>query len=260
VSTLPTLLPPEPDAPFPPVGQALRQPDGLLAVGGDLTPTRLLNAYRHGIFPWYSQGQPILWWSPDPRTMFATDGVRLGSKFRRGLRRCDWTVRADTAFDRVIRACAEIPRPGQRGTWITRDMRAAYERMHELGHAHSFEVFDGERLVGGIYGVAIGRMFFGESMFSAASGGSKVALAALATHLHGWGFPLIDAQVENDHLLRLGAGLWPRERFLAAVAELTAQDGIVGPWTDRVGCWPAARLGGVPAGGIGSAEAASPDP
>lgn len=242
MSTLPAPLPPEPDAPFPPVDRALRQPDGLLAIGGDLSPPRLLNAYRHGIFPWYSQGQPILWWSPDPRTMFATDGVRLGSKFRRGLRRSTWEVRADTAFAEVIRACAETPRPGQRGTWITREMRAAYERMHELGHAHSFEVFDGDRLVGGIYGLAIGRMFFGESMFSAESGGSKVALAALAAHLGSWGFPLIDAQVENDHLLSLGAELWPRPRFLAAVAELTAEPGIVGSWSGRVGCWPATRL------------------
>ncbi|BDU16827.1 leucyl/phenylalanyl-tRNA--protein transferase [Lysobacter auxotrophicus] len=245
MSTLPALLSPDPDAPFPPVDRALRQPDGLLAVGGDLTPARLLNAYRHGIFPWYSQGQPILWWSPDPRTMFATDGVRLGSKFRRGLRRSTWTVRADTAFAQVIRACAEIPRPGQRGTWITPEMRAAYERMHELGHAHSFEVFEGDRLVGGIYGMAAGRMFFGESMFSAVSGGSKVALAALAFHLRRWGFPLIDAQVENDHLLSLGAKLWPRPRFLAAVAELTAQPGIVGAWTDRIGDWPATALADV---------------
>jgi leucyl/phenylalanyl-tRNA--protein transferase len=121
-------------------------------------------------------------------------------------------------------------------------MRAAYERMHELGHAHSFEVFDGDRLVGGIYGLAIGRMFFGESMFSAESGGSKVALAALAAHLGSWGFPLIDAQVENDHLLSLGAELWTRPRFLAAVAELTAEPGIVGSWSGRVGCWPATRL------------------
>jgi leucyl/phenylalanyl-tRNA--protein transferase len=245
VSTLPFLLPPEPDAPFPPVEQALRQPDGLLAVGGDLTPTRLLNAYRHGIFPWYSEGQPILWWSPDPRTVFATDELRLSSKFRRGLRHSRWEVRADTAFARVIRACAETPRPGQRGTWITPEMRAAYERLHALGHAHSFEVFDGDRLVGGIYGVAVGRMFFGESMFSAVSGGSKVALAALARQLRDWGFPLIDAQVENDHLLSLGARLWPRPRFSAAVAALTGTGGIVGSWSQAVERWPAARLAGI---------------
>ena len=245
MSALPALLSPEPDAPFPPVEQALRQPDGLLAVGGDLTTNRLLNAYRHGIFPWYSHGQPILWWSPDPRTVFATDEVRLASRFRRGLRRSQWEVRADTAFARVIHACAETSRPGQRGTWITDEMRVAYERMHALGHAHSFEVFDGEALVGGIYGIAIGRMFFGESMFSAVSGGSKVALAALAWHLHDWGWPLIDAQVENDHLLGLGARRWARSRFVATVAELTAMDGNVGSWSARVGRWPAARLGGI---------------
>ncbi|MBU8977925.1 leucyl/phenylalanyl-tRNA--protein transferase [Lysobacter sp. MMG2] len=242
MSTLPALLPSEPDAPFPPVEDALRQPDGLLAVGGDLTPTRLLNAYRHGIFPWYSQGQPILWWSPDPRTVFATDAVRLSSRFRRSLRRSHWDVRADTAFAQVIRACADTPRPGQRGTWITPEMRAAYERMHALGHAHSIEVFDGDRLVGGIYGMAMGRMFFGESMFSAESGGSKVALAALAWHLRDWGWPLIDAQVENDHLLSLGAQCWPRPRFVAAVAELTQMPGTVGTWSERVGHWPASRL------------------
>ena len=256
MSHLPALLAPEPDAPFPPVEQALRQPDGLLAVGGDLSPQRLLNAYRHGIFPWYSQGQPILWWSPDPRTMFATDDVRLGSKFRRGLRRSTWQIRSDTVFPQVIRACAESPRPGQRGTWITPEMRAAYEHMHGLGHAHSFEVFDGDRLVGGIYGVAVGRMFFGESMFSAVSGGSKVALAALAFHLRQWGFPLIDAQVENDHLLSLGARPWPRQRFLAAVADLTTQPGIVGSWKDRVGGWPVAGL----AEANRPVEAACPDP
>lgn len=242
MSTLPALLPAEPDAPFPPVSQALRQPDGLLAVGGDLTPTRLLNAYRHGIFPWYSRGQPILWWSPDPRTVFDTGAVRLSSKFRRSLRRSEWIVRADSAFDAVIEACAITPRPGQRGTWILPEMCHAYGRLHALGHAHSFEVFDGERLVGGIYGVAVGRMFFGESMFSAQSGGSKVALAALAHHLLDWGWPLIDAQVENDHLLSLGARRCPREGFLEAVEALVEQPGAVGPWRDRVGDWPAAHL------------------
>ena len=180
MSRLPSLLPDDPAAPFPPVEEALQQPDGLLAVGGDLSPTRLLNAYRHGVFPWYSQGQPILWWSPDPRTVFATDSVHLGTRFRRSLRRSAWIVRADTAFGEVIDACASTPRPGQRGTWITGEMRAAYRRMHQLGHAHSFEVFDGARLVGGIYGVAIGRMFFGESMFSAQSGGSKVGVRAFS--------------------------------------------------------------------------------
>ena len=225
----------DPQAPVPDPAQALRDPDGLLAMGGDLSPARLLNAYRHGIFPWYSEGQPLLWWCPDPRTVFRTDQVRLSSRFRRQLRRSTWTVRADTAFDRVIAACAGIPRGGQRGTWITTDMRAAYCRLHRLGHAHSVEVFDGDRLAGGIYGVAIGSMFFGESMFSACSGGSKVALAALAHRLQEWGWPLLDAQVENPHLLSLGAELWPRRRFLAAIAPLVDEAGAAGSWTGRFG-------------------------
>lgn len=237
-------LPADPGAAFPAPATALREPDGLLAMGGDLSPTRLLNAYRRGIFPWYSQGQPILWWSPDPRTVFRTDAVRLSSKFRRQLRRSTWLVRADTAFDRVIAACAHSPRPGQRGTWITRDMQSAYRELHRLGYAHSVEVFDGELLVGGIYGVAVGRMFFGESMFSAASGGSKVALAALAQRLHEWDWPLLDAQVENAHLLSLGAQLWPREQFLAAITPLVAAEGASGPWTRTFGELAASRLAG----------------
>ena len=228
-------LPDDPQAPFPDPAQALRDPDGLLAMGGDLAPARLRNAYRHGIFPWYSEGQPLLWWCPDPRTVFRTDQVRLSSRFRRQLRRSTWIVRADTAFDRVIAACADIPRGGQRGTWITDDMRAAYCRLHRLGHAHSVEVFDGDRLAGGIYGVAVGTMFFGESMFSAQSGGSKVALAALAHRLDQWGWPLLDAQVENAQLVSLGAELWPRPRFLAAIASLVEQPGAAGSWTARFG-------------------------
>ena len=179
---------------------------------------------------------------PDPRTVFRTNGLRLSSRFRRWLRRRDWQVRADTAFDRVIAACAHTPRAGQRGTWITPEMVAAYGELHRLGHAHSVEVFTGDRLVGGVYGGALGRMFFGESMFSAESGGSKVALAALARRLGEWGFPLLDAQVENDHLLSLGAELWPRARFLATVAALTAEPGRPGPWTDRFGALVAAEL------------------
>ncbi len=244
---LPLLLPDDPLAPFPDASLALRDPDGLLAMGGDLSPGRLLNAYRHGIFPWFSTDQPILWWSPDPRTVFRTDHVRLSSRFRRQLRHSHWTVRADTVFERVIAACAEIPRGGQRGTWITADMRAAYCRLHRLGHAHSVEVFDGEHLAGGIYGVAIGRMFFGESMFSAQTGGSKVALAALAHRLHAWGWPLLDAQVENDHLLSLGAELWPRPRFLAVIATLVAQPGPAGAWTERFGEMAARELASSPA-------------
>ncbi len=218
----PFLLGDAPDAPFPPASRALRSPDGLLAIGGDLSVPRLLNAYAHGIFPWFSDDQPLLWWSPDPRMVFQTDRVRLSSKFRRSLRHCDWQVRSDSAFAAVIDACARSPRPGQDGTWITADMRDAYCELHRLGHAHSVEVFDGGTLVGGIYGVAIGRMFFGESMFSGRSGGSKVALAALARRLADWGWPLIDAQVENPHLVSLGGELRPRPRFLEATARQVA--------------------------------------
>ncbi|MFT4197207.1 MAG: leucyl/phenylalanyl-tRNA--protein transferase [Pseudoxanthomonas sp.] len=242
MSQRPFLLPPDPDAPFPPAERALRQPDGLLAVGGDLSPARLLNAYRNGIFPWYSAGQPILWWSPDPRTVFRTDGVRLSSRFRRGLHRSDWEVRADTRFAEVVTACAAAPRRGQHGTWISADMQAAYTGLHELGHAHSVEVFAGDHLVGGLYGVAIGRMFFGESMFSGASGGSKVALAMLARVLHGWGWPLLDAQLPNPHLASLGAQEWPRARFLAEAVRLVAQPERAGNWEARFGRLPASLL------------------
>ena len=232
----------DPAAPFPSAETALRDPDGLLAAGGDLSPTRLLNAYRHGIFPWFSRGDPILWWCPDPRMVFRTDGVRLSTRFRRGLRHSNWTLRADTGFDAVIDACARIPRRGDHGTWITPAMRSAYRDLHRLGHAHSVEVRDGERLVGGIYGVAIGRMFFGESMFSAESGGSKVALAGLALRLQEWGWPLIDAQVENDHLVSLGADTLPRRDFLARVAGLVERPGGPGSWTRRFGAMNAGAL------------------
>ena len=232
----------DPDAPFPPADSALREPEGLLALGGDLSPARLLNAYSHGIFPWYSDGQPILWWSPDPRMVFRSDGVRLSSRFRRGLRRSSWVARADTAFAQVIAACASTPRVGQRGTWITGEMQSAYLELHRLGHAHSVEVFDGAELVGGIYGVAIGRMFFGESMFSCRSGGSKVALAALARRLCEWGWPLIDAQVENEHLVGLGAESWPRKDFLRRIAVLTAVPEPPGSWANRFGTLSATLL------------------
>ena len=238
------LLPLDPTAPFPPAAAATREPNGLLAMGGDLSPARLLNAYRHGIFPWYSAGEPILWWCPDPRLVFRTDAFALSRRLCRDLRRSAWQVRADTAFETVIDACARSPRPGQDGTWITPEMRAAYVELHRLGHAHSVEVFDGPRLVGGIYGVAVGRMFFGESMFSAESGGSKVALAGLVRILRGWGWPLLDAQVENPHLLSLGGRRMPRPAFLAEVARLTALAAEPGPWTARVAAFPAATLAG----------------
>jgi leucyl/phenylalanyl-tRNA---protein transferase len=237
-------LSPDPDAPFPDASQALRRPDGLLAFGGDLSPPRLLNAYRHGVFPWFSEGQPILWWCPDPRMVFRTEGVHLSSRFRRSLRACTWTLRADTAFDEVVARCASIPRHGQDGTWITPAMQEAYGRMHRLGHAHSVEAFDGGRLVGGIYGIAVGRIFFGESMFSGASGGSKVALAGLAAFLLDRGWPLIDAQVEHPHLRRMGALAMPRADFLRTVSGLVDLPAPPGSWTDGFGERPVRQLAG----------------
>ncbi|MGY0556894.1 MULTISPECIES: leucyl/phenylalanyl-tRNA--protein transferase [unclassified Lysobacter] len=232
----------DPGSPFPDPRMALREPDGLLAMGGDLSPQRLLNAYAGGIFPWYSDGQPLLWWSLDPRTVFRTDAVHLSSRFRRSLRQSDWQVTADGAFDEVIRACALAPRPGQPGTWITAAMCQAYSELHRLGHAHSIEVRSGSELVGGLYGVAIGRMFFGESMVSLASGGSKVALAALAARLHQWHWPLLDAQVENPHLLSLGGMSWPRERFLTQVRLLVSRPVAATSWTQRFGTLHAREL------------------
>lgn len=217
---------------FPPVELALDEPDGLLAAGGDLSPERLLAAYRHGIFPWFSEGEPILWWSPSHRTVFETAAMHVPRRLARWLRTCDWTIRADTAFGAVMRACAE-PRARQRGTWITAEMLAAYERLHELGHAHSVEAWDGDRLVGGVYGVALGRMFYGESMFSAETNGSKVALLGLARALSGWGFPMLDAQVASDHLFTLGAFELPRDHFCAHVAALATTDEPAGSWRDR---------------------------
>lgn len=222
--------------PFPPVDSALREPDGLLAAGGDLSPERLVDAYRHGIFPWYSVGEPILWWSPDPRTVFATDQIHISAKLRRWLRHCDWTIRADHAFADVVRACAQ-PRPRQPTTWITAEMFDAYCRLHELGFAHSVEVRNtAGSLVGGIYGVAVGRMFFGESMFSAESSGSKVALIGLCRVLHDWGFLLLDAQVASRHLASLGAFSMPRADFVAHVADACEWPSPAGSWRGR---WPA---------------------
>ncbi len=243
MSTLgPFLLDEASDAPFPPAELSAREPDGLLAIGGDLAPVRLLNAYAGGVFPWFSEGQPLLWWSPDPRMVFRSGGVHLSTRFRRSLRGSRWRVRADTAFAEVMQACAQAPRPGQDGTWITAGMHQAYVQLHQLGYAHSVEVYDEETLVGGIYGVSIGRMFFGESMFSGRSGGSKVALAALAQTLAHWGWPLIDAQVENPHLLRMGAEHLPRAVFLQQVRSLVEQPGRVGSWTGAFGELPAAAL------------------
>ncbi len=228
MSPLPVpLLDPDPAAPFPDPCRALREPDGLLAVGGDLSPVRLLNAYRRGIFPWFGADQPILWWSPDPRMVVRPAALHLSRRFRRQQRDCRWTVRADSAFEAVIKHCARLPRRGQSGTWITVAMQRAYCALHRLGHAHSVEIHDGESLVGGIYGIAIGRMFFGESMFSLRPGGSKIAIAALARQLARWDFELLDGQVESAHLATLGFSTIPRSRFIELCDSACVNDAAV---------------------------------
>ncbi|WP_285405413.1 leucyl/phenylalanyl-tRNA--protein transferase [Luteibacter sp. ME-Dv--P-043b] len=228
---LPQLHPLRPGL-FPAPETALTEPNGLLAWGGDLSAERLLAAYAQGVFPWYNEEEPILWWSPDPRCVFHTDAIHISRSLRKQLDTSHWRLTADTSFSRVMRACA-APRNGQPGTWIGPAMIAAYEELHRRGHAHSVEVWDRGSLVGGIYGVAVGRLFCGESMFSARSGGSKVALAGLCQLLHGWGFPLLDAQVTNDHLLSMGAVEIARRPFVAQARKLAAMPGMVGSWVSH---------------------------
>jgi leucyl/phenylalanyl-tRNA--protein transferase len=215
------LLGDDPEA-FPPPERADRS--GLLAVGGDLRPRRLLAGYRGGIFPWYSEGQPILWHSPDPRFVLLPERLHVPRSLEKVLRRQTYSLRADTAFDAVVEACAEAPRPGQDGTWITSEMRAAYGALHRMGHAHSVEAWKEEQLVGGLYGVAVGRLFFGESMFSHAPDASKASFVAAARALFAAGCLLIDCQVETEHLARFGARDVPRRRFLQRLAA-----GVDGP-------------------------------
>lgn len=209
---------------FPDPAGALRNPNGLLAFGGDLDPQRLIAAYRQGIFPWYSQGDPLLWWSPDPRCVFATDGVHVSRRLARALRHSQWTLSMDTAFELVMRECA-APRAHEAGTWITGDMLDAYACLHEIGVAHSLEVRDGGELVGGIYGVAIGRAFSAESMFSRTTDASKCALIALCRVLRAWGFKMLDAQVPNPHLQRMGAICITREEYLSRLRALVTEPG-----------------------------------
>jgi len=207
------------DDPFPPITTALDDPNGLLAAGDDLSPARLLAAYRNGIFPWYSAGQPVLWWSPDPRMVLHTAELRVSRSLAKAVRQQVFEVRVDTAFDAVMRACAE-PRPEQGGTWITDDVLAAYGRLFRAGYAHSVESWRDGELVGGLYGVSIGRMFFGESMFARATDASKVALVHLVRQLRDWDFPLIDCQQETGHLASLGARPIPRQVFAEALGRL----------------------------------------
>ncbi len=222
------------DMPFPPVSNALSSPNGLLAVGGDLSVSRLLDAYRQGIFPWFSSDDPILWWSPDPRMVLFPDEFKLSKSLGKVLRNGNFEVRCDTVFETVMRACA-TPRPDQNGTWIQEDMISAYVELHRLGYAHSIETWQGDQLVGGLYGVSIGRMFYGESMFSRTSNASKVALAHLAKQLQRWGTgahpdatgepnsarrPMIDCQMNTPHLASLGAREIRRTEFVTRLQDL----------------------------------------
>lgn len=197
---------------FPPPEQA--EPDGLLAVGGDLSPKRLILAYQSGIFPWYEEGQPILWWSPDPRLVLEPEEFHVSKRLAQTIKKGEIEVTFDQAFVSVIQSCATVPRKGQSGTWITPEMQEAYIRLHRLGVAHSVESWLGGELVGGVYGVSLGKCFFGESMFSTESNASKIALAVLVRRLKNWGFHVIDAQITSPHLLSLGAKEIPRQLFL----------------------------------------------
>jgi leucyl/phenylalanyl-tRNA---protein transferase len=219
----------EDGAPFPPVHRALTEPNGLLAAGGDLSVETLLRAYRRGIFPWYGEGQPVLWWSPDPRMVLPPREIAMSRSLRKRLRRGDREMRTDTAFADVVNACAE-PRDGESGTWITPEMASAYIALHRAGYAHSVETWIGGELAGGLYGVAIGRMFFGESMFSKESDASKIALAHLARQLDRWDFGLIDCQMSTPHLASLGAREIPRAQFIRALAELVNYATRLGAW------------------------------
>jgi leucyl/phenylalanyl-tRNA---protein transferase len=208
----------------------LARPDGLLAIGGDLTPQRLLSAYARGIFPWFNDERgPILWWSPDPRAVITPDSVKVSRSLRKRLTRGDLRVTFDRAFMDVVAGCA-APRDSATGTWITRSMRAAYGELHRLGYAHSAETWSGDELVGGLYGVSLGRMFFGESMFARVSDASKVALVRLATRLSNWNFELIDCQIMNPHLRSLGAVDLPRREFLARLRNNPINETRVGMW------------------------------
>ena len=226
----------EPGDPFPPLERALEHPNGLLCAGADLSTPRLLEAYQRGIFPWYSGREPILWWSPDPRMVLFTDALKVSRSLAKSIRNKGYTVRFDTAFRAVLEGCA-APRAGDEaagdadgGTWLGPEMRAAYARLHDAGYAHSAETWRDGLLVGGLYGVALGRMFYGESMFSRAVDASKVALVALVERLRAHGFPLVDCQVRTPLLAALGAREIPRREFLRRVTRLVHYPGSAQRW------------------------------
>jgi leucyl/phenylalanyl-tRNA--protein transferase len=211
-----------PADPFPPVEHALADPDGLLAAGGTLALRRLVEAYRRGIFPWFNEGDPVLWWSPDPRTVLVPSRLHVSHSLRKRLKKGAFLVTMDAAFARVLDGCA-APRTQETGTWLTPQMRRAYSALHNAGLAHSIEVWMDGELAGGIYGVSMGRMFFGESMFTRRTDASKIAMAQLAAQLDRWRFPLIDCQLATDHLRSLGAEPMPRRQFVRIVEKLVKE-------------------------------------
>jgi leucyl/phenylalanyl-tRNA--protein transferase len=213
---------------FPPPDEA--EPDGLLAVGGDLTPERLLIAYSQGIFPWPHQGWPMLWFSPDPRMLLFPGELKLQRSLRQTIRKGRFEIRLDTAFAQVMAGCKSVPRPGQGGTWITNGMMKAYQRLHDLGFAHSAEAWQNGELVGGLYGVSLGSAFFGESMFAKVDDASKVAFATLVAQLMAWEFDFEDAQVHTPHLERFGARLVPRADYLTRLEAALKHPARRGPW------------------------------
>ncbi|MGH8372803.1 MAG: leucyl/phenylalanyl-tRNA--protein transferase [Gammaproteobacteria bacterium] len=216
---------------FPDPRTALREPDGLLAAGGDLSSARLVYAYRHGIFPWYSEGQPILWWCPDPRAVLFPENLHISHSLRKTLRQHHYEVSLDRAFREVVRACAGARRhQPDAGTWITSEMEIAYTGLHQLGHAHSVEVWMDSQLAGGLYGIAIGDIFFGESMFSRQTDASKIALVWLTRQLMTWGIKMIDCQVASTHLQTLGSVNIPRAEFLDLLKRYTSSDRQSGKW------------------------------
>ncbi len=213
---------------FPPPEHA--DEDGVLGIGGDLHPDRVLLAYRSGIFPWYSQGEPLLWWSPDPRLVLYVDELRVQRSLAKVIRRAPYTLTADTAFEAVITACGATRRPRQAGTWITPELKRAMVALHHRGHAHSIEAWQDGALVGGLYGLSVGRVFCGESMFARADDASKIAFVALVRQLVRWGYPMVDCQVHTPHLARFGAREIPRAAFLAQLTNLVGQPGHEGTW------------------------------
>ena len=218
-----------PQVGFPDINLALADPNGLLAAGGDLSPKRLIEAYSSGIFPWFEQGQPVLWWSPDPRMVLFPEDLRVSKSLQKVLNKSLYTVTLDEALAEVIACCAQ-PRGDSPGTWITDDMQTAYTQLFEAGHAHSVEVWRDGDLVGGLYGVALGQLFFGESMFSFESNASKIALVNLVKQLQEWNYKLIDCQVSSEHLESLGAIEISREEFRQQLHELLPRPGKVSPW------------------------------